>query len=225
MVFRANESADMGLQQALQYLIPRDADESERAKSRDCVYDLVDRYGPVVDAYPTWHPLVINHDPKCPVTAPNEMCGYKGVDHTILFRNGFVTCPYDGGKAILQSVKDLPRDWNDIASINAERLDTTLYHPSATPILVWCEWERHLLVDGTIPKAVAIPMILEREVPCWRWSELGETWETMRPYLLGTPCGSRSSLFVNQETGAAIRKFWRALIETGAFGPIKMSQF
>lgn len=40
----------------------------------------------------------------------------------------------------------------------------------------------------------------------------------------GGPGGSRSSLFVNQETGSTIRKIWQALIETGAFGPLKVPQ-
>jgi len=81
-----------------------------------------------------------------------------------------------------------------------------------------------MAMDGTVPEAVAVPMILEREVPCWRWAERGETWESMRPYLLGGPCGSRSSLFINQDTGSTIRKIWRAIVETGAFGPIKVAR-
>ena len=68
----------------------------------------------------------------------------------------------------------------------------------------------------------AMPLILEQEVPCWKWSERAETWETMRPYLLGTPHGSRSSLFVDQETGQAIKKIWNSLIHTGMFGPVKV---
>ena len=34
--------------------------------------------------------------------------------------------------------------------------------------------------------------------------------------------GARSSLFVSQETGQAIKKIWNALIFTGMFGPIKV---
>jgi len=223
MVFRANEAADGGFEKALQYLIPRDIDNDTRARSRECVSELVERCGPVVDCYPDWHPLVAKHDPKRPVTTPGDSCGYKGIDHTVYFRNGFVTCPYDnGGQAVLECVRSMPYD--EIANIHAEPLDATLYHPSATPILVYCDWKKKMLLDGTIPKALAVPMILEREVPCYRWSELAEPWETMRPYLLGGPCGRRSSLFINQDTGSTIKKIWQALIETGAFGPIKVTQ-
>ena len=44
----------------------------------------------------------------------------------------------------------------------------------------------------------------------------------MRHYFLGSPHGSRSSLFVSQETGQAMKKIWEALIHTGMFGPIKV---
>lgn len=41
----------------------------------------------------------------------------------------------------------------------------------------------------------------------------------MRPYILGSPHGRRSSLFVNQESGQAMKKVWEALIASGMFGP------
>ncbi|MNY17546.1 hypothetical protein D3C86_1508680 [compost metagenome] len=119
---------------------------------------------------------------------------------------------------MIDSVEKLPR--HPDANITAERLDVKLYTNEATPILVRCNWERDLEDDGMVPLKVALPLILEKEVPCWRWAEVAETWETMRPYLLGKPHGSRSSLFVSQETGQAIKKVWNALIYTGMFGPI-----
>ncbi len=109
-----------------------------------------------------------------------------------------------------------------IAYITAERLKGTLYNASATPVLVRCHWEKPISADGTIPKSLAIPLLLEQEVPCWRHAQLAETWETMRPYFLGSPHGSRSSLFVDQETGQTIKNIWKVLISTGMFGPIKV---
>lgn len=73
-----------------------------------------------------------------------------------------------------------------------------------------------------IPLSLAMPLLLEQEVPCWEWSQVAEPWESMRPYFLGTPRGARSSLFVSQETGQAIKKIWEALIYNGMFGPIKV---
>lgn len=220
MAFRADEAARTGREEMLTYLVPRGVDATERERSREFLLDVLDDLGPVVDAYPTWHPLVRNHDDRQPVTTPHSDCGYKGLDHTRFFANGFITCPYDGGQAVIDSVTELP--WHPIAKITAERLDVKLYNSNATAILVKCEWDRPLNRDGTIPLALAVPLLLEKEVPCWRWSKLGETWETMRPYFLGQPNGSRSSLFVDQETGQAIKKIWNSLIYTGMFGPIKV---
>jgi hypothetical protein len=73
-----------------------------------------------------------------------------------------------------------------------------------------------------IPSSIAMPLLLEKKIPCWYSAQVAETWETMRPYFLGQPHGSRSSLFVGQETGQAIQKIWNALIYTGMFGPIRV---
>jgi hypothetical protein len=222
MAFRADEAAQTRYDEVTGYLVPRhrDADESQRARSKEALADIIDAYGPVIDTYPAWHPLVCNHDRCNPVTYPSDQCGYQGLDHTRYFAKGFITCPYDDGQKVIDSVAALPP--HPAASITAERLDVKLYNPNATPILVKCNWEKPLPMDGMIPLAIAMPLILENEVPCWRWSVVAETWETMRPYFLGTPHGSRSSLFVSQETGQAIKKIWNALIYTGMFGPIKV---
>ena len=221
MAFRANEAAADGRDNALRYLVPRDADAAQRKRSHSAVLDIIDRCGPVVDRYPTWHPfLAADEDPHNPSVAPGPRCGYAGLDHTVFFRNGFVTCPYHGEEHVIESVEKLPP--SHVAAIVAERIDEQLYHPDAKPVLVRCEWIDPLPADGMIPKSLAVPLMLEKEIPCWRWSELAETWETMQPYFLGSPHGSRSSLFVNQETGQVLKKIWNALIYTGMFGPIKV---
>lgn len=220
MAFRADESARAGFDEVEAYLVPRSIDPSQRERSRDVLRTIIDELGPVVDSYPTWHPLVWKHDDRHPATTPSKDCGYRGLDHTRFFANGFITCPYGDGQEVIDSVGKLER--HPLASITAERLEVQLYNPTAAPILVKCEWDRHLSNDGTIPLTIALPLLLEKELPCWHWSQVAETWETMRPYFLGQPHGSRSSLFVNQETGQAIKKVWNALIYTGMFGPIKI---
>lgn len=222
MAFRADESERIGYEQVQNYLVPmrRDWDETERALSQEALADIIEEFGPVVDAYPTWHPLVTNHDSKSPVRTPSDRCGYRGLDHTRYFANGFITCPYGDGQEVIDSVANLP--YNPVASISAERLEVEFYNSGATPILVKCEWEKPLLDNGMIPLSLAMPLLLEKEVPCWRWSQVAETWESMRPYFLGSPHGSRSSLFVDQETGQAIKKVWNAIIYTGMFGNIKV---
>jgi hypothetical protein len=223
MAFRAEDAAKAGYEEAESYLIGRlrEASPQERARSKEALLDIVDALGPVVDAYPSWHPLVRHHNDRDPVTVPGTECGYKGLDHTRYFAHGFVTCPYGDGQSVLDSVEKLAIK-HHAALITAERLDVKFYSLEATPILVKCEWLKTLPMDKLIPLRIAMPLVLEKEVPCWEWSQVAETWETMRPYFLGQPHGARSSLFVSQETGQAIKKVWEALIYTGMFGPIKV---
>lgn len=220
MAFRADEAVRTGYEELEAYLIPkpRDLDPDQRTRSKERLRSIADELGPVVDAYPTWHPLVSNQANRDTETTPSSRCGYKGLDHTRFFVNGFITCPYSDGQDVIDSVEALPR--HPDAYITAERLDVKLYNPMTTPILVKCVWERDLELDGMIPLSVAMPLLLEKEVPCWRRAEVAETWETMRPYFIGQPHGSRSSLFVSQETGQAMKAIWNALIHTGMFGPI-----
>lgn len=222
MAFRADESAQRGREQVEAYLIPRHqfTDPAVRTASKEALANILDEVGPVVDSYPTWHPLVRNHDRRYPATTPSDGCGYKGLDHTRYFANGFITCPYDDGQKVIDSVQALPP--HPVAQITAERIDAKLYNLEATPILVRCEWHEPLGMDGMVPLSIAMPLLLEQELPCWRWAQVAETWETMRPYFLGRPHGARSSLFVNQETGQAMKKVWNALIYTGMYGPIKV---
>ncbi len=228
MAFRANEEVTNGRRMAMGKLLGRSIGPDSLEKSTHVLSGLLDRYGPVVDAYPSWHPLVAdNADHGSPVIVPGERCGYRGLDHTVFLRNGIITCPYDGGEAVIESVQRLAeRDVSrGLVSIEAEKIEAQLYHPSATPVLVSCRWLRLLNRDGTIPTALAVPLMLEKELAAWRQAQVAETWKTMAPYVLGRPCGSRSSLFVNVETGQALKTSWNALIDTGAFGPIRVGSW
>ena len=223
MAFRAEEAAKAGYDDALSYLIGRlrDLSPEDQYRSKCALEDLVDQLGPAVDAYPSWHPLVRHHDDRHPVTTPGPRCGYEGLDHTRYFAHGFITCPYDDGQRVLDSVEKLQFK-HPAATITAERLDVKLYSSKANPVVVKCEWTEPLPMDRLIPLKIAMPLLLEKELPCWEWAQVAETWESMRPYFLGTPRGARSSLFVSQETGQAMKKVWEALIYTGMFGPIKV---
>lgn len=228
MPFRANEEITNGRRDALAKLLGRSIEPNRLERSTKDLHELLDRYGPVVQAYPSWHPLVCDKpDHRSPETLPSDRSGYRGLDHTVYLRGGFITCPYGGGDDVLKSVDEISRRdaTKGVAHISAEKIDAQLYHPGATPILVTCEWQRPLNRDGTIPTALAIPLLLERELPCWRDAEVAENWKTMAPYILGRPYGSRSSLFVNEETGQALKAFWNHLINTGMFGPIRVGSW
>lgn len=220
MAFRADEAARVGFESASRYLVSREicADPKEAARSRIKLAEIVDELGPVVDEYPLWHPLISNHEPsrRLWTRRPSSRCGYDGLDHNVYLANGFITCPYQEPDKVIDAVNKLPR--HQTAVIRAEKLDVQFYQPDAYPVLVRCDWGVDL-EDGMIPLAVAMPLFLETEVPTWRFSQAAESWETMRPYILGSPHGRRSSLFVGQETGQAMKKVWEALVSSGMFGP------
>lgn len=224
MTYRANENGAAGLLRAKSYLVGRFASDETRAKSEMVFHDIVDEFGPVVDYYPTWHPLVAAGSASSDsVITPGDGCGYVGLDHTVYLRNAFITCPYHGAERIIESVRLLSESnyLTGVARLSAEKIDATFYNENAQPVLIKCEWLKQMAGDGTIPPSVAIPLILEREVPEWRTSQFSETWDTMRRYLFGQPCGSRSSQFVNQETGQKIKTLWKYLTETQMWGPVK----
>lgn len=222
MAFRADEFARIENAQVENYLVSqlKEATAEERSQSREAFWEIVREIGPAVDAYPTWHPLVSHNGSENTVTLPGNGRGYKGLDHTRYFVNGFITCPYGDGQEVIEAVNALPE--NPAARITATKLTVKFYHPKTTPILVRCEWYKPLQHDGLIPLSTAMPLLLAQELPCWTRAQVAETWNTMRPYFLGAPHGSRSSLFVSQETGQAMKKVWEAIIYTGMFGPIRV---
>jgi len=221
MAFRADESAHNNFERVKNYLISRDIDMSERGRSEEMLLDIVDKYGPAVESYPSWHPLVTHHNSQYPEKYPTSECGYKGLDHTRHFVNAFITCPYHDGQKIIDSVNALPP--TPVGIIQAKRLDVQLYQPTANPILVYCEWRKVLPINCMIPASLAVPLMLQKELHDWDQATCAETWETMRPYFLGSPHGSRSSLFVNQETALTMKKLWNLLINTGMYGNIRVS--
>jgi hypothetical protein len=220
MAFRADESAQNGRESAIRYLVTKNLPPADRSSSEEKLHGIIDELGPVVETYPSWHPLVSSGriDHSNPATRPNDRCGYAGLDHTFFFRNGFVSCPYTDGSSIVNSVSKLKA--HRIASISAEILDFPLYASGTTAVLVKCNWHVEMEPDGMVPKRIAVPLLLEMEVPAWHNSNVAETWETMRPYFLGSPRGSRSSLFVTQETGQVLKNLWNMLIHSGMYGPI-----
>ena len=220
MAFRIEDAISSGFNEMKNYLIKRDVEPELRNRMEKELVEFVERLGPAVTTYPSWHPLVKQHDLQHPEITPSDRTGYAGLDHTMYFVNGFITCPY-GNKSekVLQSVERLPS--NEIYTITAEVLDLPFYNANATSVLVTCEWKRPLGKNNIIPKNIAVPLMLEQELPGWTWASYAEKWETMRPYILGSPHGNRSSLFVDQDTALALKKAWEMLVNSGMFGPLK----
>jgi hypothetical protein len=200
---------------------PNNLGEENAAAAAMKIESLTQVWGPVVETYPSWHPLVAagNEHPLSPAMTPQANCGYEGVDHSIYFRNAFLTCPYGGGKKVIASVERIK--FPDHVRVEAEILDIPIYHPDATPVLVTCSWTPMPEEDGTINRRYAFGTMLEMELALWREANAAETWETMRPYFLGLPYCNESSFFVNQDTGQVMKRVWNDIIEAGVFGGIK----
>ncbi|KTT70146.1 hypothetical protein [Sphingomonas sanguinis] len=220
MAFRADEAAADRLARTKNYLIPRGFPVEVRNRAEEVLAKIVEQCGPAVDDYPSWHPLVSVHNRRHPHTTPGRFQGYVGLDHTRYFAHGFVTCPYGDGQDVIESVREMDRGMKGPAIVYAEKLDCKFYNEGATPILVRCDWGDPLEENQTVPKRIAVALMMERELPSWRSAEVGETWETMRPYFLGSPHGKRSSLFVTQETALAMKKVYAAMNDAGVFGPL-----
>jgi len=213
--FRANEFAASGREWAINFYTRELESAEEKKGAIEFIDKLIEEYGPVVDGYPSWHPFTSmegeeGYDPQ------TDPIGFEGLDHTIYFRDAFITAPYGNAKKVSDSVFER----NDGYSEDREILDTPLYHRGATPVLVKCVGipkEK----DGTIGKRFAMGRMLSAELSQWETADCGESWETMSRYLLGTPCGSRSSLFVNQDTGKALKEAYQLLNRHGVFGPVR----
>ncbi|HAS3077707.1 TPA: hypothetical protein I6Y78_003996 [Vibrio parahaemolyticus] len=175
---------------------------------------LVKKLGNSVDSYPDWHPILKIPNPKGKYGETLQSL-YKGLDHTRMFVRGFVTCPYEESRA-----DALVEAANMLSGINAYRLSTPLYADTAHPVVVEAI-QVELEADGTIRSRDALAWYVQDIVKHAHYAEVAETWWNMRRNFLGSPNGSRSSLFVNQYTGGHMRKILDALNNSGMYGPIK----
>jgi hypothetical protein len=185
---------------------------------------LLDRLGPVVERYPTWHPLV------CRDTNTHNPYWYEdmstpciaGMDHSVYFRDGFITCPYPKDDAF--RVVDVAMDMHHpLATLSAEIIDKLFYYEGTVSVIVECKWETPRNFDGTLGLDVVVPLILEEAIGGWRESCLdknrcGELWSSMAPYFLGG--NAPSSHFVGQKDARELRKIWEILNRTGMWGNI-----
>ncbi len=214
MEFRYPSAAAATKSSALEYLIEG---LHSPEKGKVTFEDLLKELGNVIDDYPEWHPiLTLPSQPSGEhVTSLSQLETYRGIDHTIMFVRGFVTCPYSEHKAntLVDSV-------NSVDGLHAYRLDDRLYSDSAYPVVVSAS-QIQLEADGTIRGRDALAWCTQELVRNAHKAEVAETWWNMRPYILGCPHGSRSSLVVNQHTGGHMRKILETLNNSGMYGPIK----
>jgi hypothetical protein len=172
------------------------------------VFDgLLSDLGNVVESYPDWHPILTAppKDPSCHhVYNLGHVPAYRGIDHTVRFVKGFVTCPYSEESAdmIVDAVAEIPE-------LTAYKMSDQLYADNTYPVVVIAN-ELELESDGTIRSEDALKYFIEQLARETRTSLVAETWWNVRELVLGNPHGARSSLFVNQHAGGHMRKILEA---------------
>lgn len=191
-------------------------DLNDPVEGRATFEEVVARLGNAVEHYPDWHPILTAPPNKSRHSASiATLDAYSGIDHTVLFVRGFVTCPYSEGDAnkLVDSVNKIPQ-------LQAYRLETPLYSDYVFPVLVEA-MEVVLEADGTIRSRDALLWHTKEMLGFARDAVVAETWWNLRTNILGSPHGSRSSLLVNQHTGGHMRKILEALNNSGMYGPVK----
>ncbi len=216
MEFRAPSVAKELNANAIQYLTKNLNDPEVGLHVLD---GLMHELGNAVDGFPDWHPILTipKQGSTEHVSSLSQLKTYNGIDHTVEFVRGFITCPYSENQAdqLLDAVNLLP-------GLNAYRLPGPLYANNACPVVVEAN-EIVLEADGTIRSRDALTWFAQESVKEAWDATVAETWWNIRSNILGSPHGSRSSLFVNQHSGVHMRKILEALNNSGMFGPIKES--
>lgn len=192
---------------------------AERAAGRVQVEKLIEELGNAVDTYPDWHPILTapprNYGQH--VYGLSQIAAYEGIDHTTEFVRGFVTCPYSE-----RCADKLVEAVSEVVGLYAYRLDQPLYADMAYPVVVVAN-SVGLDADGTIKSRDALTWFAQQCADEASNSQVAETWWNVRSNILGSPHGSRSSLFVSQHAGVHMRKILEAMNASGMFGPIKES--
>ncbi len=216
MEFRAPSVATEQTMRAASYLTENLEDPSA---GRMVLNGLINELGSVVETFPDWHPILTipAKGSTEEIYGLNGLDAYKTIDHTVLFVRGFVTCPYTEEKAdrLIEAVEKLDE-------LRAYKLNQPLYADNAYPVVVEA-YSVELEADGTIRSRDALIWFSQHLLNNVWSSQVAETWWNIRSLILGSPHGSRSSLFVNQHSGAHMRKILEAFNNSGMFGPIKES--
>lgn len=214
MEFRAPTVAAQQNAQALAYLTKN---LGRPENGRRLFESLLDQLGNAVDYYPDWHPILTapQQETSQHIYSLSDLRVYRGIDHTVEFVRGFITCPYSAEKAdqLVSSVNEAP-------GLSAFRLEEPLYADGAFPVVVVASYVE-LEADGTIRSRDALAWFVRQLAKDALTAQVAETWWNIRSNILGGPHGSRSSLFVNQYTGVHMRKILETMNSSGVFGPIK----
>lgn len=209
MPFRYDEAVEEQRQRQIGFV--KDAfkitDPNKRERALRFLNEIMDEYGPPVDHYPDWHPL-----------RTTELAQGSFQDHLLTFRDAALFAPYTD---CLKEMKEFT-DEHELFLVEKKgelfhHENCKLYLVVAPSIFRCCEedekyierkyaieamlnhWNTSFSYDGTHSEGDV------SSFQCW------ESWETMHRHLLGSPCGKRSSLFVDEATGQAIRRLYAVI--------------
>lgn len=183
----------------------------------DVFEGLLEKMGNVVEAYPSWHPLLTSvpaRDGKI-IRDIDDMDEFPCLDHTTRFMRGFLSCIYNRQDAqmLMTSAKMVP-------GVKAELVGSPLYSDKALPVMVYMP-DIMLEKDGTIASSLVTSSFLKQALQRAESGVPGVDWWTARADLLGLPFQDYSSVFVNRTTGKALRTFLETMNETGLFGKVR----
>ncbi|ECN9265259.1 hypothetical protein ZL58_14580 [Salmonella enterica subsp. enterica serovar Typhimurium] len=204
------------------YLLPKKSDGATKEqidRAKIVLTRALNILGPVIEFYPAWHPFMDELDlshkwgiGKLNHILPRES-PLAGLDHTICFANGIITCPYDyHEELILRSYEDykknriLNHDHSHYVHIEPLK-DVMLYHPNAKPYLIThSELE---LPFQPYNGSWIIARMLKRQLPSMERHSCAEPWEDgTKQEFLGYPSWGNSSLLVDSKTTSKMRKIW-----------------
>ena len=95
------------------------------AAGRAVVEQLITELGNVTDSYPDWHPILTSppRESSRHISSLQEIEAYQGLDHTIEFVRGFVTCPYseeDADRLVSAGAHRVLGHWDEAAALFAD---------------------------------------------------------------------------------------------------------
>ncbi len=176
-------------------------DDDERKKAIKFIDNLMKEYGPVVSRYPNWHPFEKVND-----MVTNRLYFY---DHPLFLRDAVLFAPYKESEMQV-------REFFGQDGFFVEKVDGPYHNKNCHLYLVSLiddmkngerkrYLDRRLVIQALLGNWKPTEDASVLEYACW------ESWETMHRYLLGVPCGKRSSVFVDEETGQAIKRLYAVI--------------
>lgn len=194
---------DQALKAATEMLVP---EEAEKAKTY--LIELQKELGPVIEAYPTWHPLV-RYDGN-----PDRLI--EDHVHMIYFANGYVVTSKEKRWLTIFdcAVNHMPMMADAWVSLEEGDPSIKLFGYETSFIVVKCHWMRKSLPDGTLPPSTAVTNALLTQLFPSLMFEMGKSWDSMSDEFFGLPHDKRDSAWLNKQTGDALKTLWETMLET-----------